>query len=230
MGGKKAPSAKQKAAEKEKEQREQIAKRNEDAAWESAGEGKKSKAQAKKASKDEERQDAQAKKLEARRLADEEAAALAASSKKPAGAQKVCAWVILVIARISSSHRCVTGPQIETSASDAKAWSLRQHQAPSDARPACMSLTAGYDFDILPVMVQMTKFELDKQATADKERAKRDAAEKDKQSRRDVDEGTYAQLVETKAENTLDGVDARNVDQALSQLGIEECALPLNTQ
>lgn len=97
MGGKKGvTSAKQKAAEKEKDQREQTAKRNEDAEWQAAGEGKKSKAQAKKASKDEDRQDAQAKKLEARRLADEEAAALAASTKKPAAGQKVrgCALVL----------------------------------------------------------------------------------------------------------------------------------------
>lgn len=76
----------------------------------------------------------------------------------------------------------------------------------------------------------MTKFELDKQASADKDRAKREAAEKDKQIRRDVDEDTYAQLVETKADNTLDGVDARNVDQALSQLGLEECVLPRHSE
>lgn len=71
----------------------------------------------------------------------------------------------------------------------------------------------------------MTKFELDKHASAEKDRVRREAAERDIQRRREVDEGTYAQLVENVAENTLDGVDARNVDQALSQLGLEEYAL-----
>jgi hypothetical protein len=72
-------------------------------------------------------------------------------------------------------------------------------------------------------MLQVTKFELEKQAAAEKERAKREAAERDMQRRREVDEGTYAQLVETVSENTMDCIDARNVDQALSQLGLEEC-------
>lgn len=150
------PGAKEKAAEKAKQQQEDNARRKEDADWEAAGEGKKSKAQAKKVSKDEDRQGAQAKKLEARRLAEEEAAALAASTKKPAAAPKV------------------------------------------------------------------TRYDLNKNAAAEKERSKKEAAERDMQSRREVDESTYAQQVERVNDNTLDGVDARNVDQALSQLGLEE--------
>lgn len=75
-------------------------------------------------------------------------------------------------------------------------------------------------------MLQVTKFELDKQASAAKARAEKEAAERDMHTRRDVDEGTYAQLVETRTENSLDGVDARNVEQALTQLGLEECAIP----
>lgn len=105
MGGKKGvPSAKEKAAEKAKQQQEDKARWKEDADWEAAGEGKKSKAQAKKASKDEDRQGAQAKKLEARRLAEEEAAALAASTKKPAAAPKV--WINRMLYMCASKRGC----------------------------------------------------------------------------------------------------------------------------
>jgi hypothetical protein len=62
-----------------------------------SGEGKKSKAQAKKAAKDEDRQDAQAKRLEARRLAEEEAQELASGSKNAAVPKKV-------IRRYASAH------------------------------------------------------------------------------------------------------------------------------
>lgn len=76
-------------------------------------------------------------------------------------------------------------------------------------------------------MVQVTRYDLNKNAAAEKERSKKEAAERDMQSRREVDESTYAQQVERVNDNTLDGVDARNVDQALSQLGLEECVLPV---
>eukprot|EP00892_Ulva_mutabilis_P007459 jgi/Ulvmu1/5085/UM021_0102.1 len=83
MGGKKGiPSAKEKEAVKAKDLASQEAAAKEDAAWAEAGEGKRSKAQAKRSAKDDDRQQAQAKKLEAKRMAEEEAAALASSDRK----------------------------------------------------------------------------------------------------------------------------------------------------
>jgi hypothetical protein len=77
-------------------------------------------------------------------------------------------------------------------------------------------------------LLQVTKFELAKQAKQEQERSRQAYIAQEMEKRREVDENTYAQLVDLQTDNSLDGVEARNVDQALSQLGLEECdSLPI---
>lgn len=68
---------------------------------------------------------------------------------------------------------------------------------------------------------QVSRFDLEQQ----KEREKRQAAAKVQESAkaRQLDESDYAKMVVGHNENCADGIDARNVDEALAQLSVSEC-------
>ena len=70
-----------------------------------------------------------------------------------------------------------------------------------------------------------TAFELAKQRDAEARSAAEEAARREQERRREVGEEEYARLMAVGGPNTVDGIDARNVEAAIAQLGVgEECA------
>ena len=73
----------------------------------------------------------------------------------------------------------------------------------------------------------MTQFQLDKMKQVDMKEAAAMADARAKEQRREVGEEAYEMLVGVRHENAVDGVDARDVDTALAQMGLQdECASP----
>lgn len=84
-GNSKAEAAKEKKASAKAEQSTKVAKAEDDAYWDEAGDGKKGKAAAKKAEEAKRKEEAAAKKAEAKRLAEQEEAELAKQASKKLG-------------------------------------------------------------------------------------------------------------------------------------------------
>lgn len=76
--------------------------------------------------------------------------------------------------------------------------------------------------DQLLFSAQITRFELQQQKEQDNRQAA--SAAQQNQKSRDMPENLYKQLVDADV-NAVDGIDARNVDEALAQLEVNECAL-----
>ncbi len=89
----KAEAAKARKEDAKKQQATKAAKAQEDKVWQEAGEGAKSKAQAKRADTEAQRAEAAAKRAEARRLAELEEAALT-KPKEPKKAPKVSGYKV----------------------------------------------------------------------------------------------------------------------------------------
>lgn len=134
-------------------------------------------------------------------MAEEEAAALSTADKK-AKPQKVSCWNRQSLQKLvqKSMHQSLLFGWCPRAAWMKSIWS--------------MSLT--------DCVSQVTRFELEQQ----KEREKREAAAKAQQgsNSRETDVEQYNKLLDGRNANAEDGVDAHNVDEALAQLNVSECA------